>query len=83
MYPSSRVVLFCAFALCSSAFVQAVTPQFALVDLGATSVAGSGLPWQVVQPTPAPDFPSTASSQGSACYGVAVNEIYADLALKP
>ena len=37
-----------ALALCSSALVQAARPQFRLVDLGPTTVAGSGLPWQTV-----------------------------------
>jgi probable HAF family extracellular repeat protein len=79
MYRSNLGAPLCALALCSSAFAQAATPQFALVDLGPTTVAGSGLPWLTVQPTPAPsNFPSTASSQGSACYGVAVNLIYAE-----
>jgi len=78
MYRSCHGVLVCALAVCSSAVVQAATLQFALVDLGSTTVAGSGLPWQTEQFTPAPDFPSTASSQGSACYGVAVNRIYAE-----
>jgi probable HAF family extracellular repeat protein len=78
MYRSGHGVLFCAFALYSGAFVQAATPQFALVDLGSTTVAGSGLQWQALKSTPAPDFPSTASSQGSACYGIAVNQIYAE-----
>lgn len=78
MYRSFPGALLCALALYSSPFAQAATPQFALVDLGPTTVAGSGLPWQTVQPTPAPDFPSTASLQGSPCYGVAVNQIYAE-----
>jgi probable HAF family extracellular repeat protein len=78
MYRSCYGVLVCALALGSGTVVQAATPQFALVDLGPTTIAGSGLPWQAVQPTPAPDFPSTASAQGSACFGDAVNQIDAE-----
>lgn len=78
MYRSCHGALVGALALCSTTFVHAATPQFALVDLGPTTVAGSGLPWQAIQFTPEPNFPSTASSQGSACYGVAVNEVYAE-----
>lgn len=78
MYRSCHGVLVGALALCSSAWVQAAAPQFALVDLGPTITAGSGLPWQPVQSTPAPDLPSTASTQGSACYGDGVNLVYAE-----
>jgi probable HAF family extracellular repeat protein len=79
MHRSSLAALLFALALCSSAFAQTTTPQFALVDLGPTTVAGSGLPWQVVQPTPAPsNFPSTASSQGTTCWSTETNEIYAE-----
>jgi hypothetical protein len=51
---------------------QSAAPQFAAVDLGPITIAGSGLAWQVVQPTPAPSYwPSTG---GSACYGISTNE---------
>lgn len=78
MNRSSLGALLCALALSSSAFAQTAAPQFALVDLGPTTVAGSGLTWQVIQPTTAPSsFPSTAASEGSACYGISTNETYA------
>jgi uncharacterized membrane protein len=62
---------------CSSAFGQ-TPPQFSLVDLGPITVAGSGLPWQVIQPTQNTNIPSAASTQGATCYGTTTNEIYAD-----
>ena len=77
MYRSYHGVLVGALVLCSSALAQAAGPQFALVDLGPTTVAGSGLPWGGFLFTPEPDWPSAASSQGSACYGVAVNVLHA------
>jgi len=76
MYRSSLGALLFALILCSSAFGQTAAPQFSLVDLGPTTVAGSGLPWQPVQSTPAPaNWPATG---GTACYGVSINEIYAE-----
>jgi len=75
MYRSCLGALLLAPALYSTAFGQTAAPQFALVDLGATTVAGSGLAWQVLQPTPAPDYPSTG---GNACYGISTNSIYAE-----
>jgi probable HAF family extracellular repeat protein len=77
MLRSSFGALLVALAFCSSAFGQ-TTPQFSLVDLGPISVAGSGLPWQVVQPTQNTNIPSAASTQGATCYGTTTNEIYAD-----
>lgn len=76
MYRSSLGALLLAPAFCSIAFAQTTTPQFTLVDLGPTTVAGSGLPWQPFQPTPAPaNWPSTG---GSACYGISTNEIFTE-----
>jgi probable HAF family extracellular repeat protein len=77
MLRSSFGALLLALAFCSSAFGQ-TTPQFSLVDLGPIAVAGSGLPWQVIQPTPNTSIPSEASTQGAACYGTTTNEIYAE-----
>jgi probable HAF family extracellular repeat protein len=76
MYRSGFSALWLALVFCSSAFGQ-TTPQFSLVDLGPTSVAGSGLPWQPIQATPNTSLPSAASTQGAACYGTNTNEIYA------
>ena len=42
MYRSISGALVCALALCSSAFAQSTTPQYALIDLGPTTVAGPG-----------------------------------------
>jgi probable HAF family extracellular repeat protein len=79
MCRSTLGALLFALALCSSAFAQTATPQFALIDLGPTTVAGSGLTWQPVQATPAPsNFPSTASSEGTSCFSAETNEIYAE-----
>lgn len=76
MYRSNLVALLVALALCSNAFGQSVAPQFAVVDLGPITIAGAGLAWQVVLPTPAPpDWPSTG---GSSCYGVSTNQVYAE-----
>ena len=74
--PSFGASLF-ALVFCSSAFGQ-TTPQFSLIDLGPTTVAGSGLPWQAAQATPITTIPSEASTQGAACYGTTTNEIYAE-----
>lgn len=76
MYRSSLGALLLALAFSSSAFGQ-TTPQFSLVDLGPTTVAGSGLPWQAIQATPITTIPSEASTQGAACFGTTTNEIYA------
>ena len=76
MYRSSLGALLFALALCSTVFGQSATPQFAVVDLGPITIAGSGLAWQVVQPTPTPSYwPSTG---GSACYGVSTNHVYTE-----
>ena len=76
MYRSSLGALLFALALCPDAFGQSAAPQFAVVDLGPITIAGSGLAWQVVQPTPAPsDWPSTG---GSACYGISTNHVYTE-----
>jgi probable HAF family extracellular repeat protein len=77
MYRSSFGALLLASVFCSSAFGQA-TPQFSLIDLGPTSVAGSGLPWQAIQATPNTTLPTEASTQGAACYGSTTNLIYAE-----
>jgi probable HAF family extracellular repeat protein len=79
MFRSSLGALLFALTLYSSAFAQTTTPQFAVVDLGNLTLAGSGLTWQTEQPIPAAsNFPSTAAADGSACYGVSANEIYAE-----
>jgi probable HAF family extracellular repeat protein len=77
MLRSSFGALLVALAFCSSAFGQ-TTPQFSLVDLGPITAAGSGLQWQVIQPTPNISIPSEASTQGATCYGTTTNEIYAE-----
>jgi probable HAF family extracellular repeat protein len=49
-----------------------------VTDLGSTTIAGSGLIWQVPQGTAAPpNFPSTPSLAGYPCFSTATNEIYA------
>lgn len=77
MHRFSFSALLLALAFSSSTFGQ-TTPQFSLVDLGPTSVAGSGLPWQAIQATPNTNIPSEASTQGANCYGTTTNEIYAE-----
>jgi len=69
--------LLIASAFCSSAFGQ-TTPRFSLIDLGPTTVAGSGLPWQAIKATPDTSLPTEAGTQGAACYGSSTNQIYAE-----
>lgn len=72
MYRSSFGALSFAFAFSSSAFGQ-TTPQFSLVDLGPTTVAGPGLPWQAIQPHLSPIFLPRRPTQGASCYGTTTN----------
>ena len=69
MYRSRLGALLLALPLFATAFGQTAAPQFALIDLGPTTIAGSGLPWQARQSTPAPSsWPSTGGNACSANY---------------
>ena len=61
-------------ALSTTAVGMAAAPQYAVIDLGPTYVAGSGLLWQSKQPQPAPiSWPSP----GGCSSGASANHIYA------
>ena len=52
-----------ALAVSATTVCLAVAPQYALIDLGSTEVAGAGLAWKLRQGTLAPPwFPSTAGT---------------------
>jgi uncharacterized membrane protein len=61
-------------ALSTTAVGMAAAPQYAVIDLGSTDVAGSGLVWQPKQPQLAPvNWPSPVGCSS----GVSANHIYA------
>lgn len=73
-------VLLGALSLGVSAVGVAAAPQYALIDLGSTEVAGSGLVWQTKQSRLAPDnWPSSGGTQCSG--GTPVNTIWAQYLL--
>jgi probable HAF family extracellular repeat protein len=62
-------------ALSTTAVGLAAVPQYALIDLGATYVAGAGLAWQDKQFQQSP--PSWPLAGGNQCLGPSANHIFA------
>ena len=65
-------VLLGALALSTTAVGLTATPQYALVDLGSTTIAGAGLRWQ-----PARQFLPAPSNWPKGCSGVSNNLVFA------
>src|SRR5262249_5846004 len=71
MNASNLRALLGALALCTTVVGVAAAPQYAVVDLGSTTVAGAGLPWQARDILPSP------ANWPTGCSGVAANHVYA------